>query len=196
MIYDLTRPLENGMDYFPGDPIPSFIPIFHETFRITEIVMGSHTGTHLDAPAHYLHTGTTIDSLSLDSLIGPCFILKLEDPQIYETDLHPFEKEIISSSRLLIHAGENAGLMPCAAQWLASRCRCVGIDSLSISCSGYDAEVHTALMQLGVVILEGLHFRVPLHGEYILIALPLLLSGADGAPARVIVCDPDHFRTV
>ena len=145
MIYDLTRPLESGMDYFPGDPIPSFTPILYDTYRITEISMGSHTGTHLDAPAHYLKTGTTIDKLSLDTLIGPCFILKLEDMQIYETHLHPFEKEIISSSRLLIHAGENAGLMPCAAEWLASRCRCVGIDSLSISYPGYDTEVHTTL---------------------------------------------------
>jgi arylformamidase len=196
MIYDLTRPLENGMDYFPGDPIPSFTPIFRDTYRITEIVMGSHTGTHLDAPAHYLNTGTTIEHLSLDTLIGPCFIIKLEDPQIYETHLHPFEREIISSSRLLLHAGENAGLMPCAAQWLASRCICVGIDSLSISYSGYDTEVHTALMQAGVSILEGLHFSIPLHGEYVLIALPLLLSGSDGAPARIIVCDPDHFTTL
>jgi len=196
MIYDLTRPLESGMDYFPGDPIPSFTPIFQGTYRITEISMGSHTGTHLDAPAHYLNTGTTIDGLSLDTLIGPCFIIKFEDSQIYETHLHLFEREIISSSRLLIHAGENAGLMPCAAEWLASRCICVGIDSLSISYSGYDAKVHTTLMQAGVVILEGLHFGVPLHGEYMLIALPLLLSGADGAPARIIVCDRDRQSTM
>ena len=188
MIYDLTRPLKNGMEYFPGDPIPSFTTHFHDPYRITEIKMGSHTGTHIDAPAHYLTHGTTSEALSLETLIGTCFILELENGPIYETHLHSYETEIISSSRLLIRAGEDAGLMPCAATWLASRCRCLGIDSLSISYSGYDAEVHTTLMQAGVLILEGLLFRVTLHGRYTLIALPLLLSGADGAPARVIVC--------
>ena len=188
MIYDLTRPLKNGMEYFPGDPAPSFTTHFHDPYRFTEIKMGSHTGTHIDAPAHYLARGTTIEDLSLETLIGTCFILGLENGPIYETQLHPYENEIISSSRLLIRAGEHAGLMPCAAMWLASRCKCLGIDSLSISCQGYDTEVHTRLMQAGVLILEGLLFRIPLHGRYILIALPLLLSGGDGAPARVIVC--------
>ena len=188
MIYDLTRPLKNGMEYIPGDPVPSFTTHLHDPYRITELKMGSHTGTHIDAPAHYLAHGTTIEDLSLGTLIGTCFILELKGEPIYETQLHSFENEIISSSRLLIRAGEGAGLMPCAATWLASRCRCLGIDSLSISCQGYDTQVHTILMQAGVVILEGLQFRVPLHGRYMLIALPLLLFGADGAPARVIVC--------
>ena len=196
MIYDLTRPLETGMEYFPGDPVPSFTTLFHDTYRITEIKIGSHTGTHLDAPAHYLENGTTIERIPLDTLIGTCFILELDDAPIYEAQLHPFEKEIISSTRLLICAGKNAGLMPCAAEWLASRCTCIGIDSLSISCFGYDTQVHTTLMQADVLILEGLHFSVPLHGRHILIALPLLLAGADGAPARVLVCDPEYLTDV
>jgi arylformamidase len=193
MIYDLTRPLKNGMEYIPGDPVPSFTTHFHDPYRITEINMGSHTGTHIDAPAHYLKHGTTIEELSLETLVGTCFILELENGPIYETQLHSFENEIISSSRLLIRAGKHAGLMPCAAMWLASRCRCLGIDNLSISYEGYDTEVHTILMQAGVVIMEGLDFRTPLHGEYTLIVLPLLLSEADGAPARVVVCDRDYF---
>ena len=196
MIYDLTRPLETGMEYFPGDPVPSFTTLFYDTYRITEIKIGSHTGTHLDAPAHYLKNGATIESLPFDALIGTCFILELDDAPIYEEQLHPFEKEINSASRLLICAGNNAGLMPCAAKWLASRCRCVGIDSLSISCFGYDTQVHITLMQADVLILEGLRFPMPLYGMYILIAFPLLLSGADGAPARVIVCDPEYLTEV
>ena len=190
MIYDLTRPLSNDIEYYPGDPIPSFTPVHGDGYRITEIHMGSHTGTHLDAPAHYCPTGATVDTVSLDLLIGPCFILEVTDgAPIYEAELLPFDRYIIASTRLLIRGGGKAGLMPCAAKWLSQHCVCVGIDSLSISYPGYDTKVHTTLLNAGVLILEGLTFPAPLSGEYMLIALPLLLCGADGAPARVIVCD-------
>jgi arylformamidase len=189
-MYDLTRPLSNDIEYYPGDPIPFFTPIYGEDYRITEIHMGSHTGTHLDAPAHYCDMGATVVSIPLDLLVGPCFILEVTDStQIYEADLQPFDQYIIASTRLLIRGGGRAGFMPCAAKWLSQYCVCVGIDSLSISYPGYDREVHTTLMNAGVIILESLTFPAPLSGEYMLIALPLLLLGADGAPARVIVCD-------
>ena len=76
-IIDVTRPLMNGMLVYPGDRIPSFSQVDHGRYLISDLHMSSHTGTHIDAPAHYLKSGETIDTIPLRHIIGRCRVIDM-----------------------------------------------------------------------------------------------------------------------
>ncbi|MBL8213255.1 MAG: cyclase family protein [Bryobacterales bacterium] len=168
---DITQPLRVGMPQWPGDPPFTFQREVYEGVSLTTITMCAHTGTHVDAPLHYLDGGAAIDAMPLDALIGPA--------RIVDSDwVEPAERVLIRT-----RPGQDEIAVEQALQLVDAGAKLVGIDSLSIG----DAEVHQALLAAGVVILEGLDLRGVEPGEYDLVCLPLKLEGADGAPARVVV---------
>ena len=168
---DITQPLRVGMAQWPGDPPFTFQREVYEGVSLTTITMCAHTGTHVDAPLHYLDGGAAIDAMPLDALIGPA--------RIVDSDwVEPAERVLIRT-----RPGQDEIAVEQALQLVDAGAKLVGIDSLSIG----DAEVHQALLAAGVVILEGLDLRGVEPGEYDLVCLPLKLEGADGAPARVVV---------
>lgn len=198
MIHDITRPLRNGMPFFPGDKKPVFSILDDGDFRITEIAICSHTGTHIDAPAHYFKNGTSIDTIDLSLTCGPCRVLdtrgseKPLEPQDIGT-LHPDDK------RLIIRTGYDGntfdpsytGLSPKAAEYFVrSGICCLGIDTPSVEPFCGDGTVHQILLQAGIPIIENLDLSQVPTGVYILLALPLLLEGGDGSPCRAVLMDP------
>jgi arylformamidase len=168
---DITQPLRVGMAQWPGDPVFTFTREVSEGVSLTTVTMCAHTGTHVDAPLHYLADGAALDAMPLEVLIGPALVV--------DSDwVEPAERVLIRT-----RPGQEEIALEQAEQLIEAGTRLVGIDTLSIG----DAGVHRALLGAGIVIVEGLDLRAVEPGEVDLICLPLKLAGADGAPARVVV---------
>ena len=204
-LLDISVPLRSGMVHWPGDP-PVRIRRVKQIGRgsssnLSLLSMGSHTGTHMDAPGHFLRSGRTIDQLPLTSVIGPARVIAIRHPQrirVEELRLHRIQRaerilfKTRNSSRCwkgnsfvkeFVHISEEA------ARFLAVRgIRCVGVDYLSVG--GYKQDgalVHRILLGAGVWIIEGLNLSRVKAGRYELICLPLRIWHGDGAPARAIL---------
>jgi arylformamidase len=87
-IIDITRPLSQNILLYPGDIIPVFRRENHKRYVITSLHMSTHTGTHIDAPFHYLRTGDTIDAIPITSIMGTCRVLDVSDAGINITANH------------------------------------------------------------------------------------------------------------
>ncbi len=196
-IIDVTRPLFPGMHAIPGVTDPVFRQQDARQYLISDILLSTHGGTHIDAPVHYLKTGTTVDALPLDHLIGPCRVLDLGEVDGEIAPRH-LEGRIRGAARLLLKTSYSTAdrfspdfphLGPDAARLLVrEKIVCVGIDSPSIEAIPCDGSVHRELLGSGCSIIEMLDLSAVEEGEYTLIALPLPLAGLDGSPARVVLC--------
>lgn len=195
-IIDITRPLAGNSLVYPGDTPPHFSQRDAGLYLISEIRMSSHSGTHIDAPVHYLKSGQTVDKLPLQNLVGPCRVVDMSGAGSRIDISHLMEKTG-GAKRILIKTASSGcasfkedypSLTLDAAKYLtASGTLCVGIDSFSIEKFACDGTVHRELLSHGCIIIELLDLsRVP-EGDYTLTALPLRLAGIDGAPARVIL---------
>lgn len=195
-ILDVTRTLSPYTVAYAGDTVPDFRQEDAGVYLVSSLLMSSHSGTHIDAPVHYLKTGMTVDEIPPASIIGKCRVIDLSavPGKISRKDL---EGKIGGVSRILIRTrfsgmNEFAEDYPCldlgAAKLLTeSGIRCVGIDSLSIEEFQCDGSVHRELMRTGCIIIELLDLSQVSPGEYTLVALPLKLKGMDGSPARVVL---------
>jgi arylformamidase len=195
-IFDVTRSLSRDTLVYPGDCAPSFIQRDAGNYLISELYLSSHTGTHIDAPVHYLKKGETIDVVPLNNLIGKCRVLDVSTagPKISNEDL---EEHIDGVSRLLLRtqfSGTNLFVedypsMDGTAARLISKqgLKCIGIDSPSIESYHCDGEVHREILGHGCSIIELLDLAAVEEGDYMLIALPLRLAGLVGSPARVVL---------
>ena len=203
-IYDVTVTLRPGMPTWDGEPGPRCRPIKRigvdgEPAQVSLVSLGTHTGTHIDAPAHFIPGGGTVDALPLDALVGPCRVVEIHGGPIIEPG--DLDASATGARRLLLKTPSGAlwddaefrrsfvALSAASAAWLVAQgILLVGIDYLSVD--PYDADpaaAHLTLLGAGVVVLEGLDLRAVPPGEYDLAALPLKLAGADGAPARVVL---------
>ncbi len=199
-IIDISRPLGEGSLAYPGDTAPHFIQSDAGLYLVSDIRMSSHSGTHIDAPVHYLKTGPTIDELPLPHLIGPCRVLDVTGagPLI---DASHLKGRTGGAERILLRTASSGctsfqqdypSLTLDAAEYLTSTgTLCIGIDSFSIEKFDCDGSVHRELLSHGCLIIELLDLSHVPEGDYTLIALPLRLAGLDGAPARVILLDRD-----
>jgi arylformamidase len=199
-IIDITRPLISNSLTYPGDTAPRFTQRDAGLYLISEICMSNHSGTHIDAPVHYLKAGLTVDQLPLSHLTGPCRVLDVSGagPHI---DASHLKGRINGAERILLKTEfskstsfreDYPSLTLAAAQYLtAAGTLSVGIDSFSIEAFVCDGSVHRELLSQGCLIIELLDLSKVPEGDYTLVALPLRLAGLDGAPARVILLDKD-----
>ncbi len=203
-LYDATLALHEKMAIFPGDPTFKMTPLFQTTtgakFNLSIITMGTHTGTHVDPPAHYLTGGHTVDEIPLEILIGPGKILDLTgQPELNRDVLRScdlkgvtrvFFKTDNSPKLLEPDFHENyVSLTQDGATYLSeSGIRMVGTDYFSIETyHSLAAEVHHTLLQAGILVVESLNLAHIPAGPCTIYCLPLKILGADGAPARVLV---------
>jgi arylformamidase len=197
-VWDITRPLQEGMTIFPGDPAYHRQCTTCNQVTVADLQMGSHTGTHMDAPAHMIEGGATIDTLSPERFICPARVLSVKHngavslEEIRRCQLMPGEAVLFKSPPDMEKIPVPIFLGNDTAQHLVdSSVSLVGIDSLSIE-SGDDPAfpVHHALLEAGVIILEGLRLSEVPPGLYQLVALPLLITDGDGSPARAVLIGP------
>jgi arylformamidase len=201
---DITRPIYPGMPVWPGDPPIVEEPVSRiadgDSSNVTRFLLGSHTGTHIDAPRHFEPSGACIDALNPDALMGPCLVLDLASGQehIARADLErivnvPVERLLIrtrnSFAEPTVFHKDFVALLPDAAGWIVEQgIRLIGVDGPSVEEYGSsDFPVHHALLRAGVVIVEVLDLSRVAAGDYDLFCAPLKWAGADGAPARAFL---------
>ena len=184
MWQDISRPLTSGMEVYPGDPgfaARRLRQVETDGYALTEISMSAHCGTHMDEPAHFVAGGKTIEQLDSALFFGPAALIEMRAPE----DL---SRVPAGTERLLIHDLGYGGLREADAQrLLAAGVRLIGTNNLSIAAEEVSSAVHTRLLESEVLLLEGLWLEGLSEGAYELIALPLRLVGAEGAPARAFV---------
>ncbi len=197
-IFDLTRPLFGQVPVYPGDPVPSSILEDHGEYRLSRISLGTHSGTHIDAPAHFLKDGLTVDAIPLGSLIGRCRVLDLRGAGTTIVREH-LDGKIDGVERVLLKTSfsgmtsfredyPSVDISGAAAIGQAGL-RCIGTDAPSIESFGGDGSVHRRILGRGCCIIELLDLSGVEAGDYQMIALPLRLAGLDGSPARVVLME-------
>jgi len=209
-ILDLTLTISNKIPTFPGSPRPHFIPwenIKDDGYNLELLVLSSHTGTHMDAPHHFLEKGAKIHEISLKKLVSEAVLIKSKkksNESITKTDIQKFEKKhgkIGGFSSIVFSTGwqrnlqkkyyftKNPGLSVSAAKYLASKkIGLVGIDSPSIDL-GKDSKfsVHQIFAKKGMLIVENLvNLDKIKSSKFHLVVLPLKLKNATGSPVRAI----------
>lgn len=170
--------------------------------RETTITLSSHSGTHVDAPAHFLRDGATIDEMHLDRLIGSCIVLNLEtvDEAISYDDLEKHDSLIQQGDIVLLKTANSLKkpmekfwadfiyLAASGANYLCQKqIKAVGIDYLGIERNQPEHETHQLLMKHDIVIVEGLRLEQVQPGRYTFYCLPLYVLGLEAAPARAIL---------
>src|SRR3990170_390764 len=174
-----------------------------DSANISDLSLGSHTGTHVDAPDHFLDGASTVEAMPLDTLVGPAHVMEYTGARhIAAADLEA--ARLPPGTRRLLLKTPNGrfweddtfhsdfiGLAGDAAPWLVERgFLLVGIDYLSIEQFRSPTHaVHKALLGAGIVIVEGLDLRRVSPGPHFLVCAPLKVVGAEGAPARVFLLD-------
>jgi arylformamidase len=199
-IHDLTRTISQDMPIYPGDPQPEFYA--HATIKdnnanITRITVGSHTGTHVDAPWHFLQEGNSIDREPLDKFIGEAAIIDASDKNSITAEAFS-GYEIRSNDIVLIYTGTGdrltdfAYLDVSAAEWIVEHeVKGVGIDTASVEKYGKkDAPVHKMLLNRNIGIIENLvNLKQFVGSRMFFVCMPLPLKGIDGSPARAVLFD-------
>jgi arylformamidase len=202
---DISVTLRTGMVYWPDNPpvqIHRHLDMaLGDACNVSELAMGLHTGTHMDAPRHFLHMGKGLHEMPLEAALGPARVIEILDPESIKPDeLRP--QAIQQGERLLFKTLNSTHcwktdtfvedfvyLSQEAAHYLVDLgVRTVGIDYLSVGGFKKDGvETHLALLEAGIWIIEGLDLSQVQPGMYELICLPLKIAESDGAPARAIL---------
>lgn len=197
MLLDLSMPLDARTPVYPGDPgftAESIATLGKDGFRVHRLELGTHLGTHLDAPAHMLADGAGVESLALDRLVGPACVLDLRGLPRIGVEHMP---DRLAAPRVLLFTGHSAGwrdpawitgphprLADGAARRLVDLGAClVGVDSFCLDAPPW--AVHHILLRAGIPLVENLVHLDRLPPVFRLIVAPLPLTGLDGAPARV-----------
>jgi arylformamidase len=205
---DVSVPIYDGMVHWPDNPPVALNAIMHvehgDVATVSALEMGTHTGTHIDGPIHFIPGGAGVDAVPLDNLIGRARVIDIDNASaVTQSDLH--QHNLRNSERVLLKTvnsqrcwngsefvSEFVSLAEDAATYLAElNTLAIGIDYLSVG----SPEVHRILFAAGVVIIEGLNLSDVTPGEYDFICLPLRIAGRDGAPARALLRPPasDHL---
>jgi arylformamidase len=207
-IYDISQPISESLVVWPGDPPVRITRPAHldrgDLMTLSRLDMSAHTGTHVDAPAHFVAGGLAVDGLALDVLVGPAWVVHTLDAGLITADLLASSAIPPGTERLLLRTRNSdrwmqgkgpffqdyVGVTQDGAQWLLDRgVRLVGIDYLSVAAYDDTVAVHRLLLHAGVILVEGLSLGGIAPGSYRLVCLPLKLAGVEGAPARAILID-------
>ena len=194
-LYDISQEVFTCKVY-PGDPVPRKEILSSmdagALYNLTAFSMCAHNGTHIDSPAHFIPNGKTVDQIPLSKTVGYAYVthhhgaVNAQDAHIMlasATTLHPE-----AAQRILI--GGNATVTSEATEVFANaKIDLLGNESQTVGPEDAPMEVHQTLLGADTVLLEGIRLSGVPSGVYLLIAAPLLLGGADGAPCRAILID-------
>lgn len=198
---DISIPMQQGMTAWPGDPVFSMEPAVRiargASCNVSRISLCTHTGTHCDAPWHFIESGKTLDQIDPAVFIGDALVIEPADTDLVRAADLPAER---LPERVLFKTRNSnlpvdgpfdpafTALSEDAAERLVrDGVLLAGIDYLSIAAKGNSDPVHRILLGAGIVILEGLRLAGIAPGVHPFAALPLPIVGADGAPCRAFI---------
>jgi arylformamidase len=204
--FDISRPLQEGIATWPGSP--GFRVFVHQSTadgdaaNATGIEMDVHVGTHVDAPAHFIPDGATLDAVGLRPFVGPAYVVEIDSTDEIDAAVLDAAQIPDDAKRLLLRTRNSrddtylsgpfredfAALTAEGARWVVERgLVLVGIDYLSIQRFADPPDTHEILLAAHVCILEGLDLRAVGRGHFKLVCLPLPLVGVEAAPARALL---------
>jgi arylformamidase len=204
-IFDVSVPISSRLPTWPGDPKVSLERVSAiakgEAANVSRLEAGVHTGTHVDAPVHFVDGATGIDSIPIETLVGPCLVVEADPPWL---ELRPEDLPATEHTRILFKTRNSARWgnadrpfdtefvaigLDLARRLVAEGKLLVGVDYLSVESyhAPFEHPVHHTLLAARVVVIEGLDLSQVEPGDYDLYCLPLKLVGSDGAPARTVL---------
>jgi arylformamidase len=203
-LLDVSVPLAAGIPAYPGNPEFELQPVKRiadgGSSNVSRLVLGTHTGTHVDAPKHFFDDGIGVDALPLDLLLGRTRVIEITRrggigaDELAAARLREDLRVLLKTSNSALWNGESfhqdyTYLTEGGARYLVEQgVKVIGIDYLSVEqYKKPGAPAHRALLSQGIVIIEGLNLAEAEPGMYEMYCLPLRVAGADGAPARVIL---------
>jgi arylformamidase len=205
-IYDVTLGVSPSMPVWPNNPGVELERMNKieagANSNVSRLAMGVHSGTHVDAPVHFIQGAAGVDSLRLETLMGRATVIHLPRaarvtaPDLAAAKIPPRTRRLLiktRNSQFWVKGGPDfhtdfVGVGPDAAEWLVQRgIRLVGVDYLSVAPWKESRPTHEILLKAGVVVVEGLNLSAVKPGSYQFICLPLKLIGCDGAPARAVL---------
>lgn len=202
-IFDISMDVFPEMVTYPGDPPVEFVEMHSidkgDLYNLWVMSFGSHTGTHIDAPRHFIRDGKTVDELSPECFAGRAKVIEIRDTRCITAD-ELKGHEIEEGNRILFKTANSQRsdkmfikdfvyLSPAAAEYLVQKkVMLVGLDALSIeNPNGERPDAHYALLGNDIVVLEGLVLRDVPPGGYEFYALPLKIRGGNGSPVRAVL---------
>jgi arylformamidase len=203
---DVSIPLRDGMPVWPGDK-PFERTLTHSMAtgaanNLSQFSTSAHTGTHMDAPLHFMANAPGIETLPIDAVVGPARVIQIHDDEAVRPEelrshsLQPGERILFRTRNSELRLTERdftkefVYIAPDAARYLANRqVRTVGVDYLSVGAFHEESgrETHRILLGAGIWIVEGVNLANVEPGDYEMICLPLRMVGSDGAPARAVL---------
>lgn len=191
MIYDITQPLFSCA-VFPGDPAPKRDVLADmqkgDVINLTAFSMCAHNGTHVDAPAHFIKDGKTVDQLDLSVFVGDCYVASHEGDVTAADACRILDTAAAlgASERILI-AGKAVVTEAAARVFADAHIKLFGNESQTVGPEDAPMQVHLILLGAEVVLLEGVVLAHVPEGKYVLSAAPLNLNGCEGAPCRAVL---------
>jgi arylformamidase len=205
--YDVSLTITPSMPVWPGDPTITLKRVQKiedgANANVSRMELGVHTGTHVDAPYHFLKDGSTVEKMPLSVLIGRAYVAHIPDSVDLIKVEHLEAAGIPPRTRRVLFRTRNSkiwtkeyrefdkgyvSLDVTAAEYLVKHgVKLVGVDYLSVAPFGNTRPTHVALLKAGIVVIEGLNLAQVSKGRYNLFCLPLKLDKADGAPARAVL---------
>jgi arylformamidase len=206
-LYDITVALHARLPVWEGDPpvelerVKSFVK--GDICNLTRMNISCHTGTHVDAPCHFVEDAGTVDQLDLQVLVGPAHVVDVGEAELITgaelAAIPPGTERVLFKSRNSRYWSEPDSAfqvdyvgvdVAAAEQLVAMGVRLVGVDYLSVAPYDAPTPTHVALLGAGVIVLEGIDLSAIIPGPYTLMCLPLKIAGSDGAPARAVLVEP------
>ena len=207
-LYDISLTYTEDLPTWPGDPTIQLKQISSiedgDMANVTHLSMCAHSGTHVDAPDHFLGNGKTVESIPLELMIGPAAVVEIPaEGTITTADLISaqipagIKRILLKTANSEVWAAGNMVFQEDfiapdgeAAKYLVELgIEVIGVDYLSVAPFTDPEPTHKTLLEAGVLIIEGLDLSGVKPGEYTLYCLPLKIGGSDGAPARVLLMD-------
>lgn len=200
-ILDISTPISAETIIWPGTPQVKLEPFYSilggDPVNDTLLSCSLHTGTHIDAPSHWIHGGRTIDQIGLEILLGEALVVQVDTDLVDVCALKrvcpPGVKRLIIKTRNSFITTQKfqpnfVGITEEASAWLAAQDVClVGIDYLSVQRPNDSPNVHLNLLRQDVIILEGLRLSNIVPGKYLLICLPIRVIGVEASLARAVL---------
>lgn len=206
-IWDISLMISPNLPTWPGDPKAVIERVSAITdganANVSRMDMGVHTGTHVDAPLHFIDGSSAVEAMNLEVLIGPARVVQVAD------DVNVIDREVLEklelptgTTRVLFKTRNSkywasqvgefqtdfVGIDESGSKYLVEKgVRLVGVDYLSVAPFKQSRPTHQILLGANMVIVEGLDLSAVQPGEYQLICLPLKIEGSDGAPARAVL---------
>lgn len=195
-IHDISQNIFEAKIY-PGDPAPTKTILNSikdgDSYNLSSFSMCTHTGTHVDAPSHFIQNGKTIDQMPLNKFVGYCYVVEVAENINKEVVNKIFSKINDTDISKILIKGKGVLTIDSAQAIKDMNIDLIGTEHLSFGTSSDEKAIHKILLEAEIILLEGLNLNNINDGKYFLNAAPLNLKGLEGAPCRAILIESDKF---